>query len=170
MNGSGFFFWQRTIPPLGPGQSGMSCRMAACPQSQRRKIGVFFRKLAYSVVQGYAARLPGEGKGVLNKRERNVLDIHYGLMKAPPLKQISGWAFGFGSVCISVWRSVSLSVCQSVCLSGTATFFFLPDALSVSWNNMFCCLFLYLGFMIYFLFSCLKIEKKMKKIIVRKRG
>ena len=70
----------------------------------------------------------GQGKGVLNKRERNVLDIHYGLMKAPPLKQISGWAFGFGSVGLSVYRSV----CLSVCLSGTATFFFLPDALSVS--------------------------------------
>ena len=82
--------------------------------------------------QGYTARLPGEGKSVLNKRGRNVLDIHYGLMKTPPLMQISGWAFGFGSVCLSVWRSVGLSVCLFVCLSGTATFFFLPDALSVS--------------------------------------
>ena len=66
--------------------------------------------------QGYTARLPGEGKSVLNKRERNVLDIHYGLMKAPPLMQISGWAFGFGSVCLSVYRSEGLSVCLPVCL------------------------------------------------------
>ena len=111
----------------------MSCRMAAWPQSQRRKIFVFFRELGIQRGEAYTACLPGEGKGVLNKRERNVLDIHYGLMKAPPLKQISGWAFGFGSVRLSV----SLSVSQSVCLSGAATFFFLPDALSASCNNMF---------------------------------
>ena len=104
--------------------------------------------------QGYTARLPGEGKSVLNKRERNVLDIHYGLMKAPPLMQIyadlrlgfwiriclsiglSVWRSGglevWRSVGLSVCRSVGLSVCLSVWLSGTATFFFLPDALSVS--------------------------------------
>ena len=108
MNGSGFFFWQRTIPPLDP--ANPACP-AGWPRVRKVKGGNrrFFQNIQRG--QGYTARLPGEGKSVLNKRGRNVLDIHYGLMKTPPLMQISGWAFGFGSVCLSVWRSVGLSVC-----------------------------------------------------------
>ena len=111
MNGSGFFFWQRTIPPLDP--ANPACP-AGWPRVRKVKGGNrrFFQNIQRG--QGYTARLPGEGKSVLNKRGRNVLDIHYGLMKTPPLMQISGWAFGFGSVCLSVWRSVGLSVCLSV--------------------------------------------------------
>jgi hypothetical protein len=107
LNGSGFFFWQRTIPPLDP--ANPACP-AGWPRVRKVKGGnwrIFMYFSEHTAWAGVHCTSSGQGKGVLNKRERNVLDIHYGLMKAPPLKQISGWAFGFGSVglsvCLSVW-------------------------------------------------------------------
>ena len=47
-----FLFLATDYSPTGLGQSGISCRMAACPQSQRRKFCSFFRKLGIQRVQG----------------------------------------------------------------------------------------------------------------------
>ena len=107
----------------------MSCRMAACPQSQRRKLAYFSEHTAWAGV-----RCTSSGWRQRCVEQARAQRIRYPLWTDESTSFEADLRLGFW---IRICLYIGLKVCRSVCLSGTATFFFLPDALSVSWNNMF---------------------------------